>query len=188
MIPNTVFAPTYLLVADHRGINQASAAGQLVTVERAHVDDLEKLKNTIVHELTHFQQAMKMGIQAYAGMYSKKDNMLDIILREGSADFVTFGLVRKNRSDNGKLRSFEEHEEEMWERFMQDLENQEKMFWIGVPPRERDPSVPVQPGYGVGYKICEAFYNNSPDKDAALQELLMMPNASDIFERSGFPN
>ena len=188
VLPKTVFAPTYLLVADHRGINQASAQGQLVTVERAHVTDLDKLRNTIVHELTHFQQAMTMGIQAYAGMYAKENNMLDIILREGCADFVTFGLVRDNRDDNPKLRYFEEHESELWERFKRDLENQNKAFWIGVPPRERDPSVPVQPGYGVGYKIVEAYFNRSTDKEAALHELLLMSNTQDVLERSGYDN
>jgi len=96
ILPNTMFPPTYLIVGDYSGIANGSKFGQLVTIERA-TDNLEKLFNTIVHELTHFQQALSMDIDKYIGVYSKKDNMLDLILREGGAEFITYKLVRKNR-------------------------------------------------------------------------------------------
>jgi len=60
ILQNAVFPPTYLLVADYKGIAQASKFGQLVSVEKKCIDDPEVLKHAIIHELTHFQQVMNM--------------------------------------------------------------------------------------------------------------------------------
>ena len=114
VLPSSIFPPTYLLVADYKGIGQASKFGQLISIEKKCVDDLEILKNMIIHELTHFQQALSMGIEKYGSTYGKKDNMLELILREGGADFVTYKLVRKNEDQFTKLKNYEKDETALW--------------------------------------------------------------------------
>jgi hypothetical protein len=184
-LPQAVFPPTYLLVADYKGIGQASKVGQLISIERKCVEDTEQLKNIIVHELTHFQQAMSMGMSNYIGIYSKKDNLLDIILREGGAEFITFKLVRKNEDQFSKLRNYEKNEAAYWEKFKMDLKNQDATFWLNAS-HDNDEGIPVQLGYALGYKIVEAYYNQIEDKTKALMDILNMEDAKVFFEKSNY--
>lgn len=183
VIPNTMFPPTYFLVTDCKGIAQASKLGQLVSIEKRF--DLDVLKSTVIHELTHFQQAMAMGIANYTGVYQKENNMLDLILREGGAEFITYNLVRNNEADFVKLRNYEKNELELWEKFKADLKKQDKTFWLEVIPNGNNGN-PIQLGYGLGYKIVAAYYAKATDKDQALQDILNIKDANDFFEKSGY--
>lgn len=186
VLPSSIFPPTYLLVADYKGIGQASKFGQLISIEKKCVDDLEILKNMIIHELTHFQQALSMGIEKYGSTYGKKDNMLELILREGGADFVTYKLVRKNEDQFTKLKNYEKDETALWERFQKDLKNQDKDFWLNVSFEDNNKGNAIQLGYGLGYKIVKAYYDQAEDKTQALQEILMMEDTNNFLIKSGY--
>jgi uncharacterized protein YjaZ len=186
ILQNAVFPPTYLLVADYKGIAQASKFGQLVSVEKKCIDDPEVLKHAIIHELTHFQQVMNMGFEKYTKTYTKKGNMLDLILREGAADFITYYLVRKNESDFIKLKNYEKDEIALWKRFQKDLENQEKDFWLIVSFKDNNKGNPIQLGYALGYKIVKSYYINADDKSKALAEILKMENPEQLMLLSNY--
>lgn len=186
VLSNAMFAPTYLLVADYKGIGQASRFGQLVSVEKRLSTDLKSLKNTIVHELTHFQQAMTMGIERYTGIYTKKDNMLDVILREGGADFITHSLVRKNVEAFTKLNNYMAKELHWWKKFLKDLETDDEDFWVNVSFNDNNKGNPIQLGYAVGFKIVESYYNRMDDKQRALQDILDIGDARAFFKASDY--
>jgi hypothetical protein len=189
ILQNSVFPPTYLLVADYKGIAQASKLGQLVSVEKKGIDDPEILKHAIIHELTHFQQVMSMGFERYTKTYTKKDNMLDLILREGTADFITYYLVRKNENDFIKLKNYEKDEIALWKRFQKDLKNQEKDFWLNVSFEDNNKGNPIQLGYAIGYKIVKSYYVKAVDKSKALAEILNMENPEQLMLQSDYsPN
>jgi len=181
-----MFPPTDLLVADYKGTAQASKFGQLVSIEKVYTENFEKLKNTIVHELTHFQQAMTMGIQKYQGMYSEPNNMLDIILREGGADFVTHRLVRKTEDQASKLKNYEKNETELWTKFNNDLKTQSLDYWVNVTYDDDNGGNPVQVGYGLGYKIVASYYDQAVDKKQGLIDILMMNDAQDFLLKSNY--
>lgn len=185
VLPQAMFPPTYLLVADYKGVGQASRVGQLISIERKCVDDMEQLKNLVVHELTHFQQAMSMGMQKYTSMYNKKDNLLDMVLREGGAEFITFKLVRNKVDQFTKLKNYEKSETAYWEKFKEDLKNQDPTFWLNAS-YDNEKGIPVQLGYGLGYKIVEAYYNQAEDKTKALKDILMMEDPLLFFEKSKY--
>ncbi len=186
VLPQAMFPPTYLIVADHKGIAQASKYGQLISIELKYTDNSEALKNTCVHELTHFQQAMTMGIQKYTGMYSKENNMLDMILREGTAEFITYKLVRKNPEQFKKLSHYEADEMNLWKKFQADLKSQASDYWLNVTYDDNNKGVPIQMGYGLGYKIVEAYYNKQEDKNQALKDILMMEDVTSLYQQSGY--
>jgi uncharacterized protein YjaZ len=185
VMPNAMFPPTYLLVADYQGIGQASRFGQLISIERKSVDDMEQLKNLMVHELTHFQQAMTMGMAKYTGMYARQDNLLDFVLREGGAEFITFKLVRNNANQFAKLKNYEKNESVYWEKFQMDLKTQDKTFWLNAS-YENEKGIPLQLGYGLGYKIVESYYNQAEDKTKALKDILSMEDAVSFLEKSKY--
>lgn len=183
IIPDALFPPTYLLVGANRGIAQASQVGQLVTVIR-NLTTPERLLNTMLHELTHFQQARILGFREYAATYTKADNMLDLILREGGADFVTYFLVNKNTALYDRLAYVEEREATLWKRFQEDLARQDQSFWLWESLNQSE--VPILLGYTIGYKICAAYYQRAVDKADAVRDILGITNAADFLQKSNY--
>jgi len=112
--------------------------------------------------------------------------MLDLILREGAADFITYYLVRKNESDFIKLKNYEKDEIALWKRFQKDLENQEKDFWLIVSFKDNNKGNPIQLGYALGYKIVKSYYINADDKSKALAEILKMENPEQLMLLSNY--
>ena len=184
VINQAVFPPTYLLVTDFKGIANGSTVGQLVSLEKRLDKDI--LLNTIIHELTHFQQVVHIGFQDFSRVYSKEDNMLDLILREGAAEFVTYKLVRQNVDQFEKLKNYEKNERELWEKFKTDLNSQNKFFWLSVSYENNNNGNPIQLGYGLGYKIVEAYYNQVEDKAKAINKILSIKDASEFFKKSNY--
>ena len=182
VMPNAMYAPTYLLVGANRGIGQASIVGQLITLTRV-VDKPATLQKLITHELTHFQQVMTMGGQKYISLYSATDNMLGLCLREGGAEFIT-SLVLGDITQTDALEYLEDDEDNLKERFLADLKNQEKDFWLWASIQQE--SYPKLLGYAMGHKICKQYYDSSSDKDKAIQDILMMEDDEAFIESSGY--
>lgn len=186
IIPQAIFPPCYLIVADYKGIAQASKHGQLVSIEYKGIDDFEILKHAMLHELTHFQQVMAMGFEKYVSTYQKEDNMLDLILREGAADFITYYLVRKNEDQFVKLKNYQKNEGALWKQFQTDLQNQEKDFWLNVSFEDNNKGNPIQLGYAVGYNIVKSYYLTATDKTEALTQILKMESPDDFILKSKY--
>ena len=182
VMPNAMFAPTYLLVGANRGIGQASMVGQLVTLTRV-TDDKAKLQKLITHELSHFQQAMTMGGQKYVSLYAAPDNMLGLCLREGGAEFIT-SLVLGGITSTNALEYLDNHEDDLKAQFLEDLKTQQKDFWLWGSVNQK--SHPILLGYAIGYKICKLYYDGSSDKDKALRDILMMEDVEAFMESSGY--
>lgn len=182
VLPNTVFAPTYLLVGANRGIGQASQVGQLITITRV-VDDRNKMQKLMTHELTHFQQVMAMGGQKYISLYRAPNNMLGMCLREGGAEFFT-SLVLGDITQDKALEYIEKNEIQLKKQFITDLETQNQEFWLWDSIDQN--SYPKLLGYAMGYEICKEFYENSADKSTALQDILKMEDAEDFLKSSGY--
>jgi hypothetical protein len=182
VLPNAMYPPTYLLVGANRGIGQASPLGQLITITRVS-DKPEKLNKLIVHELSHFQQVMAMGVQKYTGLYSAPDNMLGICLREGGAEFVT-SMVLGDITQAAALNYIEKDEAHLKEQFLEDLKTQNPDFWLWASLEQE--VYPKLLGYAMGYKICESYYNIADDKNGALQEILRMDNDHAFLAASSY--
>lgn len=186
VIPQAIFPPCYLLVADYKGIAQASKYGQLVSVEYKCMDSPDVLKHAMLHELTHFQQVMAMGFDKYVEAYEKDNNMLDLILREGAADFITYYLVRENEDQFEKLKNFKKNEADFWKQFQLDLQNQEKDFWLNVSFDDNNKGNPIQLGYAVGYSIVKSYYLHSNDKSEALAQILSLESPHEFINKSQY--
>ncbi len=182
VMPDAMYAPTYLLVGANRGIGQASLAGQLITLTRV-VDDTETLQKLIAHELTHFQQAMAMGGQKYQSLYTSSGNMLGLCLREGGAEFIT-SLVLGEITQTKALNYLDTNEARLKNQFLEDLDTQNKKFWLWASIDQE--SYPKLMGYAMGYKICDHYYTEATDKRLALQHILMMEDPDAFLKSSGY--
>ncbi len=184
VVPNAMYPPTYLIVGANRGIGQASMVGQLITVTRI-VDNMDKMKKMMVHELAHFQQAISMGGQKYAALYASPDNMLGMSLREGGAEFVT-AQVLGNITQIGALEYLEKNESRLKKQFLNDSKAQNKDFWFW-PSLEHETYTKLL-GYAIGYKICKQYYEEAPNKTAALIDILKMEDAELFLKSSHYFN
>jgi len=182
VMPEAMYPPTYLLVGANRGIGQASLVGQLVTVTRP-VDSMEKLKKLMVHELSHFQQAMAMGGQNYVALYAAPDNMLGLCLREGGAEFIAY-LAVNDVTQRSSLDYLENNEDRLKDQFLQDLETQNKDFWLWESLEQSEH--PSLLGYAMGFKVCKHYYDQSSDKTFAMQQILKMEDAEAFLSSSGY--
>ncbi len=182
IIPGTMYAPTYLLVGANRGIAQASRFGQLVTITRV-LENQEKLIKLIVHELSHFQQAMAIGGEKYISLYASPNNMLGICLREGGAEFITY-LVLQETTQEDALSYFANNETELKLKFIKDLKVQDKSFWLWESINQKE--YPKLLGYVMGYKICKSYYDKAGDKLKALNEILALAQPDTFLEMSGY--
>ena len=182
VLPEAMYPPTYLLVGANKGIGQASLVGQLITVTRV-ADNVEKLKKLMTHELSHFQEAMAMGGQKYAALYTAPNNMLGICLREGGAEFVT-SLVLNEITQTAALDYLNKNEDNLKEQFTEDLKTQNTEFWLWASINQN--KYPNLLGYAMGYMICKNYYEQAADKPAALQKILRMDDATSFAQASGY--
>lgn len=181
IVPNAVFPPTYMIVGANRGIGQASKSGQLISVTRL-IKKSESLMPLIIHELTHFQQAMALGFQNYIALYQNPD-MLGFCIREGSAEFITF-LTLNNITQSKSLQYLSDHEKELWTKFNKDLESQDSTDWLWETIGRED--IPQLLGYVMGYKIAESYYDNENDKSQAVKNILATNNYNEFKLQSGY--
>lgn len=182
VLSKATYPPTYLLVGANRGIAQNSKYGPLVTIAKI-LDDSDKLMQVIVHELSHFQQVMNIGVEKYIALYSEPDNMLGLCLREGGAEFLTY-LVMNGISQEKALNFLEENLPEMKSKFISDLEEKNSDYWLWGSLNQNE--YPKLLGYAMGYKICESYYNGAADKEKALIDILSITKSEEFLEQSGF--
>jgi hypothetical protein len=111
--------------------------------------------------------------------------LLNHCLMVGSADFVASLLTGVNESPS-KHRYGDLHQQELWSRFIADVENNRNYEdWINNRDRvEKD--IPDDMGYYIGYKIAEKYYNTVADKKQALHDILNMKDAKVFLQKSGY--
>jgi hypothetical protein len=81
VIPQTMFPPTYFVVAGHRGIGSGSTEGPLVSVEKWSVP-IEDETTMLIHEMVHIQQVMAVGYERYKALFGPEKSLLGLCIRE----------------------------------------------------------------------------------------------------------
>ncbi len=111
----------------------------------------------VIHEVVHTQQKMK---NTYA-------DLLTTCLQEGSADFITELLLEK-QIESPYITYGLANEKQLWEKFRNEMYGTENKDWL-----YNGSNVAIADlGYFMGYAICKSYYNNSPDKKKAIEEIL----------------
>jgi hypothetical protein len=182
LVPETMFAPTYLLVGANRGIAQASQYGQLVTITRI-LENKDKLLHLIIHELAHFQQAKTLGGPQYVALYTQPNNLLGVCLREGGAEFITNQVCGKIAQEE-KIAYFNKNESDLRKRFLKDIREPGSSFWLWESNGEKEH--PLGLGYVMGYKIWNKYYSLVEDREQVIKEILSLSDAHQYIEKSSY--
>ena len=137
---------------------------------RTAVDTVSNIPYTVAHELIHYQQK------------TEGKTLLAAAIQEGSADFI--GELISGDALNKEVRAYGlQHEKELWAQFTKEMHGTDTSHWLyeGKVTNGR----PADLGYFIGYRIAEAYYNQSPNKKKAIAAVLN-EDADKLLNDSGY--
>lgn len=147
--------------------------GELTDRERVGLTDTSTMLSVLIHELIHVEQQTAAG-----------KTLLSQCVNEGAADFITW-LVLGYHLNNQVHAYGNAHEKALWERFKQQMHGEDVSEWL-YNSRNTSPGVPGDLGYYMGYRICEAYYNQARDKKQAVKDILTIQDFGRFLEQSGY--
>lgn len=162
-----------LIGVDMYGKTKDTPMEELGAWHRAVMGPIDYLPHIVAHELIHYQQK-----------YPKADpSLLGKAIGEGSADFV--GELISGKMINGHLHRYgDPRERELWDEFKREMNGTDASRWLYQGDRAKDR--PADLGYYVGYKICQAYYDRSPDKKQAVKDILEIKDFKAFLKASGY--
>ena len=190
--PAATFPPVYFCIGPFSGGGTVSQNGLLLSAEmvaksegmpteelsdweRSVMSGVTDLPPLISHELIHFQQK-----------YPTHSTLLAACIQEGSADFLSEKIAGRlmERTREVQHRYGNAHEQELWDQFQTEMQGKVTRNWLysGSEKGER----PVDMGYWMGYKICEAYYNGMADKSQAVRDILEIKDFPEFLKASGY--
>lgn len=196
LYPPAVFPPVTFLVGRFSTGGTTASSGMLIgsefyslavgtpvselgSFQRTNVHAIDTIPMIIAHEHTHILQAA-----GHAAALSGDNTLLAQSLMEGSADFV--GELVSGGNINAKVFPYAlANEAAIWADFMSDMNGKDFSRWLynqGSATSAR----PGDLGYFVGYRVAEAYYNKTADKQQALKDIIEMRNAKDFLAKSGY--
>ncbi len=181
----------HFIVGRHTSAGTASSNGLLlgldfVTLDKTHASGLPAWTApflstpndslwVILHEYVHFLQN------------TSHRTVLGNALVEGGADFLA-NLVFGQKSVPMPYTTFGNANQQMViERFLAEQDKTDFSDWTGNNGKSYDDEWVADLGYYVGEQIARGFYENSPDKQAAIKALLQLEDPAEIMWISGFP-
>ncbi|MBN2434109.1 MAG: hypothetical protein JXK07_02440 [Spirochaetes bacterium] len=136
------------------------------------IQKTDYLPTLIAHEYVHVQQRY---------LPPDRDTLLAHSLIEGGANFIAELICQ--RPDNPTLYAYgDAHEEELWKDFEKVMSGYDFSGWLYSSSDVR----PINCGYYIGYKICEAYYAKAPDKRQAISDMMNIKDGSAFLARSGY--
>jgi hypothetical protein len=147
---------------------------ELTDWEKGAIMPIDDIPPLVAHEAVHFQQK-----------FLSQDSLLCSCLKEGSADFI-------GKLSSGRLiaRMEETHkwanarERELWDEFRKAMDGKDTSHWLYAKSGGKDR--PVDLGYWIGFKIAEAYYNNTADKKQAVRDMLIVFDCKAFLKNSRY--
>ncbi|QIX61345.1 DUF2268 domain-containing protein [Hymenobacter sp. BT18] len=169
----TVSRTGLLLGTDQSAGGAGVKTAELSMVQRNRLGPIEELPIVVVHEMIHNIQLDGNG------------TLLHAAINEGMADFLA-GLVSETKGANPRLFTYgDAHEKQLWAEFEKEMGGKDWSHWI-ANSQEETAERPCDLGYYIGYKICEAYYEQAPDKKQAVADMLNLKDATAFLAKSGY--
>lgn len=130
----------------------------------------------VAHEAVHTQQP---------GGDNGDESLLKQTIVEGAADFIASLMLGRVTQSKAIYDYGIAHERELWREFYSDVRNGKSIDdtdWMYDYRTNR----PADLAYFIGYRICEAYYNNARDKKQAIEDIILMSDAESFLLKSGY--
>jgi hypothetical protein len=169
----TISGNGMLISADMEARSEHTPLGELTLWERNNLGSLDELPAIVAHEHIHIIQRKNKG-----------RTLLQGAINEGMADFLAELTTGKN--PNARLMTYgNQHEQEIWADFKRDMSGTNWRNWIANGDQETLEK-PADLGYYVGYKICQAYYQQMPDKKQAVYDILNITDYPAFLQKSRY--
>lgn len=169
----TVSGNGMLVSVDMEARSANTPLEELTLWERNNLGSLDDLPTIVAHEHIHILQKKPKG-----------RTLLEGAIHEGMADFLAELITGKN--PNARLLAYgNAHEKEVWAEFQPDMMSSNWRNWIANGDQETDER-PSDLGYYVGYKICQAYYEELADKKQAIHDMLNLEDYTAFLQRSRY--
>jgi len=177
LYPEASFPPVYFVIGAQSSGGTSSDNGLMIGSEmigegKQFPLQLSDVGPLVIHELMHFQQK------------THDKGLLRAAMREGGADFIA-ELVTGRHINEFNRQFGDSHEQELWHRFQQDVKSGGKIgnwMYVWEPPNGE----PRDLGYYMGYKICQSYYQSTPDKTKAIKTIVEMTSPEEILAKSSY--
>lgn len=177
LYPAAAFPPVYFVIGRFNSGGTASEHGMLIGTdqmsgtpdtprgelspwERNTLGSLDHLPELVAHEQVHY-------IQKKGGPPTLLRGALD----EGMADFLA-ELTTGRRPTLPHFRYGDAHEKEVWADFKKEMNSTNWSNWIANGLTQEKSDKPGDLGYYVGYRICQAYYEQQANKKQAVHDIL----------------
>ena len=146
---------------------RADGRNLIIGVEVMAKDTPDWATSIVLHEYVHTLQTVRF------------DALLQHSIMEGTADFIAELVNQKSLTETypgGYIDFGNKNEAAVWAEFKKYIASNEKgefFDWLyGQKGITINDSRLTDLGYFMGYKICQAYYNNAPDKKRAIKEII----------------
>lgn len=170
-----VFPPVYFVIGAFNAGGGSTENGLIIGTEVAK-DDIQNIVYFVIHELMHFNQK-------YFQKPIGKATLLEKAIEEGSADFLASLIMKRDYH----VEYAESHLDELRREFVEIMNGTKYRGWL-YGSKGKKKGRPNDLGYWMGYKITEAYYQNSIDKNQAVNEILNIKDFEGFTRKSGFLN
>ena len=165
------------LGGDMYGRSPEMPVEDLTEWQQGAIMDFSGLPRLTIHELMHFQQNYRDK--------AHRETLLSAVIHEGVCDFMV-ELCSGEPLSNENLTFLSDPANEAWifGELQEELMGDDYSKWLynGGSIEDR----PHDLGYTVGYLICKSYYQQSPDKKKAVDELLNTDNFLSIVKNSEY--
>jgi len=188
--PAATFPNIYFLIGRYNSAGTASSHGMLIGTDqlsgtpdtplgelnlwaRNGLGSLETLPYVVAHEHIHYLQKM-----------SSDRSLLRGVIEEGMADFLAELTTGHNPSVR-RVAYGNAHEKELWAALQKEITSENWGNWIANGDQET-PDHPSDLGYYVGYRICQAYYEEMADKKQAVADMLNITDYPAFLAKSRY--
>ena len=167
-VGGTAFDQSLYIGAELKCANAHPPLEEIRPELRAAVSSVESSSTACIHEVIHTQQKLQTS-----------QTNLEGALREGAAEYLAYRLTGRL----GAATAFaygKQHTPQIRQLFAQEADQPIAAKWFLATP-DATSHLPGALGYYVGFKICEAYYAQAPDKAAALRQLVALSQPNELL-------
>jgi hypothetical protein len=162
-----------LIGAEMYGLTKQTPSEELTDWHKAVLKSIEAVPHIVAHELIHYEQKYPRAERTLLGQ----------AIREGGADFIAEMISGGNINDH-LHRYGNPRERELWTEFQKEMNGKDFSRWLYQGDKSKDR--PADLGYYMGYKICEAYYQQAADKKQAIKDILEIKDFNQFLTTSRY--
>lgn len=167
----TVSGRMLLIGAEMMCADENSPKDELNTWLKGNIGEFSNIEKIVLHESIHTLQV------------TGSETLLEAAILEGACDFITY-LITGKEMTAPHYEYGNKYEKGLWKEFKKEMNGTGFSRWLYSG--ENSIGRPSDLGYFMGYKICEAYYENAEDKQQAVKDIIEVEDFGNFLKKSRY--